>query len=202
MSELKLMQQSQANKFDDLYTPTGVTKPMIDEIFLNLGVDWLDTTFWECCDYGDSFIAKDLKNSGFKVFSSGIDIDLTKGHYINYLEEDHLGSLEDLPSFPFIITNPPYSLKDKFLRKVVADIKSNSIKGAALLLPTKALSGSRRKKIFDEAVAARIDIKIIAFAGRVDFTGKGANWFDVAWFIFSKGFGLRTWDMYEYTKES
>lgn len=196
MSELKLMQQSQANKFDDLYTPTGVTKPVID--FAN----WGSVTVWECCDYGDSFIAKDFREAGVKVFSSGIDIDQTKGHYINYLEEEHLSSIEDLPRQPFIVTNPPYSLKDKFLSKVISDMQSGTIKGAALLLPTKALSGSRRKKIFDKATACCIDIEIIAFAGRVDFTGKGANWFDVAWFIFTHGVGARSWDMYEYTKES
>lgn len=200
MSELKLMQQSQANKFDDLYTPKGVTKPVIDYLKKE---GYTTCTIWECCDYGNSFVANDCIQAGLKVFRSGIDIDQTKGHYINYLEE-HIGSLEDIHPSTFIVTNPPYSLKDKFLDKAVDDIIKGYIQGAAFLLPTKALAGVKRKQIFDKAIDNSVSLDVLVFDKRIDFTGKGANWFDVAWFILSDDpIGKpSTIEFVEYTKES
>lgn len=72
-----------------------------------------------------------------------------------------------------IVTNPPYSKKDEFLRHCY-DLG----KPFALLLPVAASQGQKRGKWFKE-----LGISMLVYNRRVDFTGKGAPPFGVAWFM-------------------
>ena len=82
---------------DELYTPEYAIKPLLKYLPDPCVV-------WECTDYGESNITKVLRENGFIVISTN---------------KEHLDFLKDTPHFHFdmIITNPPYSLKDEFLKK-------------------------------------------------------------------------------------
>ena len=84
-------------KNDELYTPEYEIKPLLKYLPKN-------KIIWECTDFGSSNITKVLKESGFNVIST---------------HKKDFDFLKDIPDFEFdiIITNPPYSLKDEFLRK-------------------------------------------------------------------------------------
>ena len=72
-----------------------------------------------------------------------------------------------------IITNPPYSLKDEFLKKCYEYNKP-----FCLLLPITALEGKTRGELFREK-----DIQVIVFDGRVEYlNNKKGNWFNTSWF--------------------
>lgn len=198
---LKLKQESRKNVFDDLYTPKGVTKPLIEfleeNIFQNKESNKCER-IWECCDFGNSFITKDFKERGYDVFSSGIDETSPFKH--DYLKgnTDLLDGVYDR----FIVTNPPYSLKDKFLEKAISDLANGFIKGFAFLLPLSTLAGVKRNLLFNEAtVAYNIDLDVLIFDRRIDFTGKGANYFDVAWFVFYPNVGRKELHFINYEKE-
>ena len=116
---------------------------------------------WECCDSGKSNISMLLKELGHNVISTDI---------INGFD-----FIKDIPSFDFdmIITNPPYSIKDKWLKKCYEYGKP-----FALLLPLTALEGESRNKLYLEK-----GISIIVLNKRLDFTGKKNTWFNTSWFV-------------------
>ena len=72
-----------------------------------------------------------------------------------------------------IITNPPYSLKNEFLRRAYEIGKP-----FAFLLPLTTLETRKRFEMFK-----RYGISVIIIPERVDFTGKGNPWFAVSWFV-------------------
>lgn len=82
---------------DEIYTPDYAIYPILK--YLNKS--WI---YWECTDYGNSNITKVLKDNGFKVISTN---------------KEDFDFLVDNATFEFdcIITNPPYSLKDDFLKR-------------------------------------------------------------------------------------
>lgn len=198
---LKLKQESKKNVFDNLYTPKGVTKPLIDFLEEEIFQDTETNKYigiWECCDYGGSFISKDFKERGYDVFSSGIDEGSLFKH--DYL----LGNTDLLNDVceRFIVTNPPYSLKDKFLEKAIEDLNNGFIKGFAFLLPLSSLACVKRNELFNEAtIAYDMDLDVLVFDKRIDFTGKGANYFDVAWFVFYPNAGIKKLHFINYEKE-
>lgn len=71
-----------------------------------------------------------------------------------------------------VITNPPYSKKDKFLEKCY-ELRLPF----ALLLPVSSLQGQKRGEMF-----TRFGVDLLVLNKRIDFTGKGAPHFGVAWF--------------------
>jgi len=153
----------QKERFDNLYTPEIAIKPLIKHIEFYFGSDIKNNrdgfTFWECTDFGDSNITKMLREKGWDVTGT----DITNGY--NFLTCDP-------PEFDFIVTNPPYSLKDKFLQRCY-DLG----KPFALLLPLTALEGIKRGNMFRSN-----GISVIVLDKRIDFTGKKSNWFNVSWF--------------------
>ena len=84
-------------KNDELYTPEYAIKPLLKYLPKNI-------TIWECTDYGSSNITKLLNERGYKVIKT---------------HKDNFDFLQDIPDFDFdmIITNPPYSLKDEFIKR-------------------------------------------------------------------------------------
>lgn len=80
-----------------------------------------------------------------------------------------------------IITNPPYSLKDEFIKKCYEWNKP-----FCLLLPITALEGKTRGKMF-----RKHGIEVLVLDGRVQFMEnmikdynkkKSGNWFNTSWF--------------------
>ena len=139
--------------FDDLNTPLNAIKALIPFIPQEVGV------IWECCDPGNSLISTVLRENNYEVKSS----DIKSGN--NFLKTTDCFC-------DAIVTNPPFSLKTKFLEKCF-----KLDKPFALLLPLTSLGGQVRNSLF-----AHYGISVIILDKRIDFTGKGAPWFPVGWF--------------------
>ena len=141
-------------KNDELYTPEYAIKPLIKYLPKNIKI-------WECTDYGESNITKVLKNNGYEVIST---------HKKDF---DFLNDETDF-EFDMIITNPPYSLKDEFIKKCYEWNKP-----FCLLLPITALEGKNRGELF-----RKYGIEVMVFDGRVEFMKKKGNWFNTSWFCY------------------
>lgn len=115
-------------------------------------------TYYECASGISSNIIDGLT-------ARGIDIRSSKGKCFFECNEDDI--------FDGIITNPPYSKKDEFIDKCF-----ELGKPFALLLPVAAIQGQKRGKLFMQH-----GISQLVYNKRVDFTGKKAPPFGVAWFM-------------------
>lgn len=141
-------------KNDELYTPEYAIKPLLKYLPKN-------KIIWECTDFGSSNITKVLKESGFKVIST---------------HKKDFDFLKDIPDFEFdiIITNPPYSLKDEFLRKCYEYKKP-----FCLLLPITSLEGIERGKMF-----RKNNIELLVLDRRCEFMNKSC-YFNTSWFCWN-----------------
>ena len=143
----------QQEKNDELYTPNEAIVPILK---------YLDKEkiYWECTDFGESNITKVLRENGFKAI---------------HTSKNEIDFLKDKPSFEFdvIITNPPYSLKNEFLKRCYEYNKP-----FALLLPLTALEGKERGKLYREK-----GIEVIVLDKRINFMKEKKNvWFNTSWF--------------------
>lgn len=132
-------------KNDELYTPKEAIYPLLK---------YLDKTkiYWECTDFGDSNIRKVLVENGFTVIAT---------------RKDEFDFLKDDPLFKFdtIITNPPYSLKNQFLKRCY-----ELDKPFALLLPITSLEGKTRGKLYREK-----GIELVVLDKRINFMKEKKN---------------------------
>ena len=119
---------------------------------------------WECAS-GKGNIKKRLEHHGHDV----VGTDIMGGF-------DFLSPLLPPPDYDCIVTNPPYSIKDKWLERCY-DLG----KPFALLMPITALGEGKRFKIYQHH-----GIELLMLPKRVDFetpSGKqGGAWFYCAWF--------------------
>lgn len=129
----------QKEKNDELYTPREAIEPILK--YLDK-----DKTYWECTDYGDSNITKVLVENGFKVIA-------TRKEEFDFLKDDPLFK------FDAIITNPPYSIKDKFIKRCY-----ELDKPFMLLLPLTALEGKERNELYK-----KYGIELIVLNKRINF---------------------------------
>lgn len=143
----------QNEKNDELYTPNEAIYPILK--YLDK-----DKIYWECTDFGDSNITKVLVENGFKVIA-------TRKEKFDFLKDDPLFK------FDVIITNPPYSIKDKFIKRCY-----ELNKPFLLLLPLTALEGKERNKLYKEK-----GIELIVLNKRINFMKNKNNvWFNTSWF--------------------
>ena len=139
-----LLRRKQNRGTDNLATPAEALIPLLK---------YLPKNIWECAT-GEGKLADELERHGHKVFR-GYDF-----------------FIDNFPA-EAIVTNPPFSLKTKFLERAYElEIPF------AFLLPITALEGATRQKLYREN-----GIDIIFLPKRIDFTGKKAPWFAVAWFV-------------------
>jgi hypothetical protein len=151
MSKLKLM----SNKpFDELYTPEEAVECILSFIPDNVKVIWEPTAILE------SKIVKVLQDKGYQVVKSHIK----DGKDFFTYEPEH---------YDMIITNPPYSNKDKFLKRAF-----ELGKPFMMLLPITTLEGKARGDMFSNN-----NIQVIIPNKRFNFMEekKGA-WFQTSWF--------------------
>ena len=141
---------------DDFQTPATAVNPLLPY----LKKEW---TIWECAE-GNGNLTKVLREKGFKV----IGTDIKTG--FNFLK--------DKPdfNFDFIITNPPYSFKNEFLKKAYEYGKP-----FAILLPLTALESKERQNLY-----AKYGVELLLLDKRINFetpSGSGSgSWFATAWF--------------------
>jgi len=139
-------------KQDHFDTPEYAVKPLLP--YLNK--KW---RYWEPTDtYGRSGIAEALTANKFKVVTTKqVDIDFLK---------------DDAPfKYDCIITNPPFSQKDAFIKRCI-DLG----KPWAMLLPITALEGVQRGKLFKAC-----DVELLVLDRRVEFMN-GSVRFNTSWF--------------------
>ncbi|RLF37268.1 MAG: tRNA (adenine-N(6)-)-methyltransferase [Thermoplasmata archaeon] len=143
------------NSCDDFQTPKEALYPLIPY----LKKDWV---IWECAS-GKGNLVKGLKELGFDVISTDI---LSGADFLTW-QPKH---------FDCIITNPPYSLKEKFLERCY-----QLGKPFALLLPLTTFETRKRQDLFK-----KYGVQVIFFDKRINFEtpdGKGSGaWFATAWF--------------------
>lgn len=140
---------------NECYTPANAIIPLIK--YIPLGY-----TIWDC-DYGSGRLAHHFSKEGFKV--------------IGDRDQDFLTDEINPHAFNIIITNPPYSLKNEFLKRAFEIGKP-----FAFLLPLTALEGIKRGKMFREK-----NIQLIIPNRRINFeipSGKKSSWFATAWFCY------------------
>ena len=150
------------SKPDECYTPEEAIYPLLPYLE-NFKIIW-------DCAFGSGRLAEHFNKFGFNVV--GLD------NY-NFLKEDS----EKIAKYDVIITNPPYSQKDKFLEKAFEIGKP-----FAFLLPLTTLEGIKRSKMFKEN-----HIQMIIPNRRINFENpirtkerkkKSSCWFATAWFCY------------------
>ena len=141
---------------DDFQTPASA---------LNILLSYLqrDWTVWECAQ-GEGYLSEALREKGFRV----IGTDIHEGYdFLNF---------QPAEEFDVIVTNPPYSLKDEFLKRAY-----ELGKPFAFLLPLTTLEGRTRQAMF-----ASHGISLLIPDRRTNFItpdGKDSgSWFLTAWF--------------------
>lgn len=164
MIKKALINYARKNNDDNFYTPDYAVYPLLNYL------PKPPLTVWECCDFGGSRITAVLSHNGYNVIST----DVVYG----------FDFLRDKASFNFdmIITNPPYSLKNKFLEKCYTYRKP-----FALLLPITTLEGVERNGLF-----RKYGISVIVLDRRINYKdsmnkNKKGCWFNSSWFIWNVG---------------
>ena len=140
---------------DDFQTPPIALAPLLP---------WLkpEWTIWECAA-GQGLLVRAMKSTHIVIAS---DI-LTGQDFLTWR-----------PAGPWdcIVTNPPYSLKQKFLERCY-----QLRKPFALLLPLTTFETPKRQSLF-----ARYGVQVIFLDKRINFvtpSGNGSgSWFATAWF--------------------
>lgn len=143
--------------FDELYTPTEAVEMIIDYIPKDVKIIWEPTAIKE------SKIVSVLQSKGYIVISSHIDDDKD---FLEYEPDE----------YDMIITNPPYSKKDKFLQRGF-DLK----KPFMMLLPITTLEGKLRSSMFNDN-----KIQLLIPNKRFNFKpDKKGAWFQTTWFCYN-----------------
>ena len=149
---------------DDYYTPLEAITSFLD-------VEKFEGLTWEPAE-GDKRIVQALKQIGCKVIGS----DLATG-------TDFLQTKRKVDN---VVTNPPWSKKDEFIRHA----KECSRKKVAMLLPLSALSGVGRRPLFEDA---DFPLRIVyVFERRLKYDGPDVqsnrnSLITAGWFVWERG---------------
>lgn len=152
----RIQDNFEGSKGNDVYTPEEAILPLLPYLKKEFLI-------WDCA-FGSGRLAEHFNKYGFNVV----------GHTnYDFLKEDS----DKINKFDVIITNPPYSLKDKFLKRAFEIGKP-----FAFLLPTKALGEQKRNDLF-----RKYGIQLIVPDRRINFeipSKKKSPWFHVSWFCY------------------
>jgi len=152
---------------NDFQTPPEALLPL----YPYLKREW---TIWECAA-GQGNLVRELESRGYRVYASDI------------LDGCDFLSCQP-PQFDCIVTNPPYSLKQKFLERCY-----ELGRPFALLLPLTTFETPKRQNLF-----RKHGLEVIFFDKRINFqtpSGRGSGaWFATAWFTWGLRIGKEmTW---------
>lgn len=147
-TNLNMLHRTATNKAsDECYTPPAAILPIMKYLDPSM-------TYYEATSGGSAQMIHTMRWGGFEISEA-------RGDFFN------ADITEDV-----IFTNPPFSDKDKWLRRCY-DLG----KPFALLLPVSSIQGGKRGAMFD-----RHGLDLLVLNERVDFTGKKSPHFGVAWF--------------------
>jgi len=147
---------------DDFQTPPEALNPLLP--YLNK--DW---TIWEPAA-GRGYLADKLEELGFDVVATDKFYDADGDVAFDFL-------IDKPVQFDCIITNPPFSLKQKFLERCYQlEVPF------ALLLPLTTFETKKRQELFK-----KYGLEVIFFDKRINFEtpnkiAKSSSWFATAWF--------------------
>lgn len=130
----------QNKESDEVYTPAYAVKPLLKYISRN------QYTIWCPFDKEDSAYVIELRKAGHKVIATHID------------DGYNFFTYEPKEQYDIIISNPPFSLKDEVLKRL---IELN--KPFAILLPLPSLQGQKRFECLNRNCQALIFDKRINF---------------------------------------
>lgn len=141
---------------DKFYTPPKVLDPLVPL----LDKKWV---IWECAA-GQGNLVRGLQERGYAVNGTDIDSEIQPLDFLT----------QKLAYFDAIVTNPPYSIKDKFIARCYEFGKP-----WALLLPVASLGAQGRQNMY-----RKHGLQIIMLGGRVQFLKPPATgaWQEHAWF--------------------
>lgn len=143
--------------FDELYTPIEAVEMILPYIPKEV------KTIWECTAIKESKIAKVLEDAGYDLITSHIE---NGEDFFKY----------EPKNYDMIITNPPYSIKNKFLKRAY-DLN----KPFMFLLPLTTLEGIDRGAMFNQK-----GIQLLIPNKRFNFKPQknSGAWFQTSWFCF------------------
>ncbi len=142
-------------KNDEIMTPEYAVKILLPYI----NPEWI---CWESCDCGNSNITKLLRENGNTVLVSHLK---DNQNFFEYEPEEH---------YDIIITNPPYSIKDAWLKRAYELNKK-----FAFLLPITALEGKARSVLYRQYK----ELEVLIPDKRIEFyKGKNTTYFNSSWF--------------------
>ena len=125
---------------DEVYTPAYAVKPILK--YINRG-DKSQYTIWCPFDTEESEYVKLIRAAGHKVIASHIDED--KNFFFYEPEEE----------YDYIISNPPFSVKDDILKRL-----SELGKPYAMLLPVPVIQGQKRFEYMKDCQVLTFDKRI------------------------------------------
>lgn len=153
---------SKRGSSDHFQTPPIALEPLYK--YLHRG-----RCIWECA-CGKGYLVNALQDRGYDVFGT----DILNGYdFLNWYPD----------RFSMVVTNPPYSIKHKFLARAY-----QLSRPFALLLPLTAFETRERQELFET-----YGIEVIFMDKRIKFItpsgGKSRPWFAVAWFTWGLNIG-------------
>lgn len=162
--------RNKSDGYDFYVTPKWVTNILCQE-------EKFEGNIWECA-CGDGAICEALIDNGYlNITASDIkDYNYTPASF----GKDFLKETNKCIN---IVTNPPYHLALKFMKKC----EELATKKYVLLLPIRYMTGKKRIDFYCNIRAPK---KIIPIAQKIDFGG-GA-WYEFAWYIFDKDYQGKT----------
>lgn len=153
---------------DRCQTPPYALKP----IYVYLELQGRVKTIWEPCA-GEGYLANDMRTHGYQV----IDTDILTG--FDFLSDNMR------QAYDAIVTNPPFSLKYKFLARCY-----ELGYPFALLMPSDMIGAATAIKLFE-----RYGVQIVQVYPRVNYKMPNKGWdgqgaqFPSAWFTWGLGLG-------------
>lgn len=164
--------QKAARVADDYYpTPSEVTEALLS-VWTPPGVVWEPAC-------GDGSIGRVLSAYGHDVVASDL---VDRGHGEHGV--DFLGTAKRADC---IVTNPPFSLAEEFIRKA----RLLGVSHMALLLKATYWHAASRMRLFRSWRPA----KVYALSWRPDFRAQGAPVMECAWFIWEPGAMATAYDV-------
>lgn len=128
---------------DEVYTPAYAVKPLLKYLNNFKGIIWCPF------DQEDSEYVKIFQEKGFNVIATHID---NGQNFFYYEPEEH---------YDFIISNPPFSIKDDVIKRLY-ELKTPY----AILLPIPALQGQKRFPYMKDCQALIFDKRINYFKNK------------------------------------